>query len=100
MAKNTSINLRVDAEVKKQAGEILANMGLSFSEAFNLMLHQVRIQHALPFHVVDYDYNPNAGTLALIDRIEKGEAEMAGPFNTFEEYKEWVSKDDGDEIQN
>ena len=98
MAKNATINLRVDADVKRQAGEILANMGLTFSEAFNLMLHQVRIQRALPFEVVSYGHRPNAETLALIDRIESGEAEMAGPFKTFDEYKGWLSKDDDDEI--
>ena len=42
MAKNTTINLRVDSEVKEQAAEILATLGLTLSEAFNLLLHQVR----------------------------------------------------------
>ncbi|MDR0423936.1 MAG: type II toxin-antitoxin system RelB/DinJ family antitoxin [Clostridiales Family XIII bacterium] len=98
MAKNTTINLRVDAEVKQQAGEILASMGLSLSEAFNLMLYQIRIQRALPFDVVSYGHRPNAKTLALLDRIENGEAEMAGPFETFEAYKAWLAEDgdDGD----
>ena len=51
MSKNTTINLRVNAEVKEQAGEILASLGLTLSEAFNLMLHQVRIVQGLPFEV-------------------------------------------------
>ena len=38
--------------------------------------------------------SPKASTLALIDRIEKGTADMAGPFETFEEYKAWVTSDD------
>jgi len=65
VAKNTTINLRVDAEVKQQAGEILASMGLSFSDAFNLMLHQVIIQRALPFDIVSYDHKPNAETASV-----------------------------------
>ena len=96
MAKNTTVNLRVDADIKRDAGEILATMGLTLSEAFNLMLHQIRIKQALPFEIVSYDYRPSAETLALIDRIESGEEEMAGPFNTFEEYKAWLSEDDDD----
>lgn len=51
MPKNTTINLRVDAEVKEQAGEILSSLGLSLSEAFNLLLHQVRIVRGLPFEI-------------------------------------------------
>jgi DNA-damage-inducible protein J len=98
MPKNTTINLRVDAEVKQQAGEILASMGLSLSEAFNLMLHQIRIQRALPFDVVSYGHKPSAKTLELLDQIERGEAEMAGPFETYEAYKAWLAEDgdDGD----
>lgn len=51
MPKNTTINLRVDAEVKEQAGEILGSLGLTLSEAFNLLLHQVRIVRGLPFEI-------------------------------------------------
>ena len=97
MSKNTTINLRVDAEVKKQAGEILGAMGLTFSEAFNLMLHQIRLRRALPFEVVAYSTAPRPETLALIERIESGAAEMAGPFETFEEYKTWLEASE-DEI--
>jgi len=51
MSKNTTINLRVDSEVKEQAVEILSSLGLTLSEAFNLMLYQVNIVRGLPFEV-------------------------------------------------
>lgn len=51
MSKNTTINLRVDSEVKEQAGEILSSLGLTLSEAFNLLLHQVLIVRGLPFEI-------------------------------------------------
>ena len=51
MAKNATINLRVDSEVKEQAGAILSSLGLTLSEAFNLLLHQVRIVRGLPFEI-------------------------------------------------
>jgi len=85
MSKNTTINLRVNSEVKDQAGMILDAMGLSFSDAFNLMLHQVRIQHCLPFSIVAFSNTAKPETLALIDRIENGDEELIGPFNTKEE---------------
>lgn len=86
MSKNTTINLHVDSKVKEQAGVILASMGLSFSDAFNLMLHQVRIQRSLPFSVIAYSDNlPKKETLAFIERIENGEEELIGPFSTKED---------------
>lgn len=82
MSKNTTINLRVNSEVKEQAGLILNAMGLSFSDAFNLLLHQVRIQRSLPFDVVAYSNAPRAETLAFIERIENDEEELVGPFSS------------------
>jgi len=97
MAKNTTLNLRVDADLKDQSGKILADMGLTFSQAVTLMLHQVRIQRALPFTVASYGHTPTPETLSIIEDIENGTAEMSGPFDTFEEYKAWLNEDD-DEI--
>jgi DNA-damage-inducible protein J len=85
MNKNTTINLRVNAEVKEQAGRILEEMGLSFSDAFNLMLHQVRIQHSLPFEVVAYSNTPKAETISFIERVETGDEKLNGPFSSKEE---------------
>ncbi|MCL1844083.1 MAG: type II toxin-antitoxin system RelB/DinJ family antitoxin [Defluviitaleaceae bacterium] len=85
MTKNSTINLRVNSEVKEQAGMILDAMGLSFSDAFNLMLHQIRIQRSLPFDVVAYSHTPRAETLAYMERIENSEEELVGPFSTKEE---------------
>ena len=85
MPKNTTINLRVNSEVKEQAGKILDAMGLTFSEAFNLMLHQVRIQNALPFEIIAFSHNPNPETFEFIDRIENGTEQLVGPFSSKEE---------------
>ena len=82
MAKNATINLRVNSEVKEQAGEILDAMGLTFSEAFNLMLHQVRIQRCLPFDLVAYSHEPRPETRAFMARVESGEEKLVGPFPT------------------
>ncbi|MCL2513500.1 MAG: type II toxin-antitoxin system RelB/DinJ family antitoxin [Oscillospiraceae bacterium] len=85
MSKNTTINLRIDSTVKEQAGIILNAMGLTFSDAFNLMLHQVRIQNCLPFNIVAYSSMPRPETLAFIERVESGEEKLAGPFSSKEE---------------
>jgi DNA-damage-inducible protein J len=82
VVKNATINLRVNSEVKEQAGTILDAMGLTFSDAFNLLLHQIRIQRGLPFDVVAYSNRPTAQTLAFLDKVERGEEEIHGPFAT------------------
>jgi DNA-damage-inducible protein J len=85
MAKNTTINLRVDSEVKEQSGRILDAMGLTFSDAFNLLLHQIRIQRALPFDVVAFSHVPKSETANFIDQIENGTEQLVGPFSSKEE---------------
>jgi len=82
MVKDSVINVHVNAEVTEQAGLILDEMGLSLSDAFNLLLHQIRIQHSLPFAVVAYSHVPKPETVALIERIEHGEETLVGPFAT------------------
>ena len=51
MSKNTTINLRVNKKTKEQAAEILSSLGLTLSETFNLLLHQVLMTRGLPFEV-------------------------------------------------
>ena len=51
MGGNTTVNLKVDADIKEQASEILESLGLTLDEAFNLMLHQIRIVRGLPFEI-------------------------------------------------
>ena len=85
MTKNTTINLRVNSETKEEAGQILAEMGLTFSDAFDLLLHQILLQERLPFEIVAYRQTPKPETLALIERIENGREALTGPFSSKEE---------------
>ncbi len=43
--------IRIDAEVKKEANELFANLGLDMSSAVNLFLHQCVLRGGLPFSV-------------------------------------------------
>ncbi|MDR7049894.1 addiction module RelB/DinJ family antitoxin [Duganella sp. 3397] len=47
MATNTSmLHVRVDAELKAQASEILASMGLTMSDAVSMLLRRVVAEQA------------------------------------------------------
>ena len=51
MAKNDNIHIRVDENVKINAEQTLAMLGLTISESFNMMLCQINLTGGLPFQV-------------------------------------------------
>lgn len=65
----TMIHVRVDENVKEQAAEALAAMGLSVSDAVRVLLTRVAAEKALPFALKV----PNAETLAAIREVEVGD---------------------------
>ncbi|MCL2096512.1 MAG: type II toxin-antitoxin system RelB/DinJ family antitoxin [Oscillospiraceae bacterium] len=112
MPKNTTVNVRVDSEIKEQAGEILESLGMSLSQAFNLMLYQIKSVRGLPFEVkqrLPIELNDGHGSYICefgyvhdysnfdFDAIENETAEMIGPFDTFEEYKRSLYEEEDDE---
>ena len=46
---NTSMNIRMDSEVKKQAQELFAKFGLDMTTAVNMFLRQSIRQQGIPF---------------------------------------------------
>ena len=51
MAKNDTIHVRVNENVKNNAEETLSMLGMTLSEAINLFLYQVCLTGGLPFDV-------------------------------------------------
>ena len=62
MAQTTMLHVRVDDEVKAQASEALAAMGLSVSDAVRILLKRVVNDQAFPLELKV----PNAQTRAAI----------------------------------
>ncbi|MCL1829290.1 MAG: type II toxin-antitoxin system RelB/DinJ family antitoxin [Oscillospiraceae bacterium] len=46
---NTSMNIRMDSEVKRQAQELFAQFGLDMTTAVNMFLRQSIRQRGIPF---------------------------------------------------
>ena len=46
---NTSMNIRMDSDVKKQAQELFAQFGLDMTTAVNMFLRQSIRQRGIPF---------------------------------------------------
>jgi DNA-damage-inducible protein J len=51
MTKNETLHIRVNGNVKANAEKTLEALGLSISEAVNVMLHQIPLVGGLPFEV-------------------------------------------------
>ena len=46
---NTSMNIRMDREIKKQAQELFAQFGLDMTTAINMFLRRSIMQQGIPF---------------------------------------------------
>jgi DNA-damage-inducible protein J len=70
----TMVHVRVDEQVKAQAAETLASMGLSVSDAVRMMLVRVAAEKAMPFDV----RVPNAETVAAMRELDEGRGKRFG----------------------
>ena len=79
MATST-LQIRVDSKLRKEADELFALAGLDMSSAVRLFLRQSVIRHRLPFEVVSENPDPfwsEANQRILresIESFERGEA--------------------------
>ncbi len=65
----TNLNIRVDADLKKQAEDIFNELGLNMSTALTVFLRQTVRSNGIPFEMkLD---TPNAETLAAIEEVER-----------------------------
>lgn len=51
MEKTATLNVRVNPEVKREAEEVLDQLGLSMSQAINMYLRQIKLVGGIPFAV-------------------------------------------------
>jgi len=72
MMRTDTVRAKVSHSTKLGAERILKQLGLSMSEAINLMLVQVKMQKALPFEIT-FPKVPNAETEKELRATDKGE---------------------------
>jgi DNA-damage-inducible protein J len=65
MASDTVVRARIDGQVKERAAKVLAEMGLSVSDAIRLLLVRVATEKALPFDL----QVPNADAEAAVAEL-------------------------------
>jgi DNA-damage-inducible protein J len=82
------VHVRVDEQVKTQASEALAAMGLSVSDAVRILLTRVAAEKALPFALKV----PNAETRAA---MEEARSINRARFDNVDDHLEELEKDAG-----
>lgn len=70
MAK-VSTNISIDAEVKRQAQELFADLGMDLSTAINIYLKKALSVHGIPFDVTKEV--PNTDTLSAMEEVKRME---------------------------
>ena len=68
MAKTAMIRARVEPELKREAEELLSELGMSATEAITLFYRQVTMHRGLPFDV----RVPNAETVEALRQSRDG----------------------------
>ena len=87
----TTINVRVDENVKKQAGELFEELGLDMSTAMNMFLRQSIRHGGLPFEV-------KTGKAETLAAIQEGRELLKNPnrktYDTFSDLLNDVKNED------
>jgi DNA-damage-inducible protein J len=74
MANNSVVRARINDEIKEEAAAVLAEIGLTISDAFRMLLIRVAREKALPFE----PFVPNAKAIAAIEAARKGDLVTIG----------------------
>lgn len=80
---NTSMNIRMDTDVKKQAEALFGEIGMNMTTAINIFLKQSIRENGIPFELKINQ--PNAETLEAINEGTKIIKEGKARFNTTDE---------------
>ena len=91
MATTTMVHVRVDEQIKAQATETLAAMGLSISDAVRVFLMRVVAEQQLPFALKV----PNAETRAAMAEADEIARTRRARFGTAAELFDDIEKNSG-----
>jgi len=97
------MHIRVNPEIKSKVEPILAAIGLSFSDVFNLTLNQIYLKRKIPFELsstqlTENGYTPDFEAMILRAAEEDYVAIATGTAkiydNTAEMFADWDKEDD------
>lgn len=87
MSANALVTTRINSEIKKEASEVLASVGLTISDVIRVLLTKIAREHAIPFNPL----TPNEETIkAMLEAREGGLPSV----DTIEQFKEAMNAED------
>ena len=87
----TSVNIRMDADLKRQFGAFCTDMGMSMTTAFCIFAKKVVREYRIPFEIGGEI--PNEETRRAIEDARKGIG-LSRKFSSVEELMEDLNADD------
>jgi len=83
----TNIEIPVDSEIKNQAQDVFASLGLDMTSAINIFLRQAVEQHGIPFDVIAQPAKKTPKPGCMKGKIWMAE-DFDAPLEDFREYME------------
>ena len=88
----TPTQVRIDSDIKKQASDLFATLGLDMSSAVNLFLHQCVLRGGIPFNVEVPKYNQET-LLAMAEAEKISKDPNVKGYETMEDLKKALMED-------
>jgi DNA-damage-inducible protein J len=101
MARTTRVSVKVDSNIKKQAEDVLDQLGISVDTAMRIYLYQIALQRKIPFDISLPDTNKPISYVGISDKefnILMNKAEESykdGRCVEFKNFKEKITKEFG-----
>jgi DNA-damage-inducible protein J len=84
--------IRIDEDIKREASDLLNGLGLSLSDAVNVYLRQIVLQHRIPFEIKYPEYKDE-----VIEAMEEAKRISRDPntkrYSSFEEALEDIENE-------
>ena len=99
--RSSGMHIRVNPDIKASVEPILAAIGLSFSDVFNLTLNQIYLKRRIPFELsstklTENGYTPDFET-ALLSASEESHTAVANGAKTYRNAAELRAALDADQ---
>ena len=100
--RSSGMHIRVNPEIKAGVEPILAAIGLSFSDVFNLTLNQIYLKRKIPFELSSIRLTENGYTpefeAELLSASEEAHAAVANGAKTYKNAAELRAALDAEDI--
>lgn len=94
MSKTTSMNIRIEPNLKKQVEEILADLGMNISDAVTIYFKQIVLTDSIPLQIKRPKFNKET-----LDAIKEADDIMKHPesFKSYNDVYEIIEEIDNEE---